>query len=105
MITVIMALVGIFSAAIDHGSSTVGKFGGTIMVVLGIFCALLSFASGTRVGGAFTHGKGETVPINPAGRVILFLLALVLVIVGLLGFFHWVVEELRPWWVETWPTS
>jgi hypothetical protein len=73
---------------IGRGPNTPGKVGGAVMVVLGIIFVALSVGPQTRVGGAFTHGKGETVPINPTGRVILFAAALVLMFLGLRDFFH-----------------
>jgi hypothetical protein len=87
MVPVNMSLIEIFSI-IGNGPNTPGKVGGAIMVVLGIIFAALSIGSQTRVGGAFMHGKGETVPINLAGRVILLAAALVLIVVGVRGFFH-----------------
>jgi hypothetical protein len=82
-----MELCGVVSVIIGRGPAH--DLGSSIaMVVFGIFFAVAGFASGTRVGAAFSHGKGPTVPINPAGRVILFALALVLLVAGLRGFFH-----------------
>jgi hypothetical protein len=83
-----MALNKIFSAAIAHGPETPGNVGGTIMIVLGLFFTAMSLGSQTRVGAAFMHGKGKTQLINPAGRVILFAVAFVLIIMGLQGLFR-----------------
>ena len=82
-----MATIEILATAIGNGPNAPGKVGGAIMVVLGILFTALSVGSQTRVGGAFMHGKGETLPINPAGRVVLFVVALILIIAGLRGFF------------------
>jgi hypothetical protein len=71
------------SIIITHGSNGSGKVTGAIMVLLGIMFAVASFGSQTRIGAAFMHGKGQTVPIGSVGRLILFTVALVLVIAGL----------------------
>jgi hypothetical protein len=73
------------AAAIGHGSSTPGKIGSIVMMLLGVLFALLSVGSKTRIGGAFTHGKAGSSPISPAGRVIGLLTALALVIAGVKG--------------------
>jgi hypothetical protein len=78
-------IIAILLAATNNTSDAPGKVTGAIMVVVGAVCAVLSIGSQTRVGGAFTHGKGPTVPINRAGRVILFAAGLVLIITGLQG--------------------
>ena len=82
-----MALSKIFSLAIAHGTDTPGKVGGTIMIVLGIIFAAASIAPQTRVGAAFMHRKGETVSINPLGRIILFAVAFILIIMEVKGLF------------------
>jgi hypothetical protein len=86
MIIAIRTFVGIVSVVIGNGPNAPGKVASAIMIALGIFCVVLSLASGTRVGAAFSHGRGPTVPISSAGRVLMAALALVLLIVGLRGF-------------------
>jgi uncharacterized protein YacL len=83
-----MAQFAILSLAIGHGPATPGTFGSIIMIVLGILFVALALAPGTRLRGAFSHGKGSSVPIGSAGRVITLLIALVLLTVGLQGIFH-----------------
>jgi hypothetical protein len=56
------------------------------IILLAALCFTMAISRGTRVGGAFMHGKGETRPINPASRVIGILISLVLLYAGLQGF-------------------
>jgi len=57
--------------------------GGTVkrMILLG-YAAL---APGTRLRGAFSHGKGPSVPIGSAGRLITLIAAAVILTVGVRG--------------------
>jgi hypothetical protein len=66
-----------------HGPATLDLFGRIIVFALSILFGFLAFAPNTRVRGAFSYGKGPGVPINTAGRVILFLIALVLFLLAL----------------------
>jgi hypothetical protein len=71
--------------AIGHGPSSPGKVLSAVMIGLGIIFAALAVNAGTRLGGAFTHGKGVTAPISPIGRVIFCVIALLLAIAGIKG--------------------
>jgi hypothetical protein len=82
---IVLGFGAMLLAAIGRGPNTPGKVGSIIMLILGALFALLSVGSRTRVGGAFTHGKAESAPISPTGRVIGFLTALILVIAGIRG--------------------
>ena len=70
---------------IGHGPSAPGKFSDVIMLILGIMFAAGAVHPKTRLRAAFSHGKGPSVPVGSAGRVILFLLALVLSYEGARG--------------------
>jgi hypothetical protein len=73
------------SSVIGNGSSTTSIFTRVIMFVLRVFIAILACTPNVRVRGAFMHGKGPSVPVGSAGRVILFLAALVLIYVSVRG--------------------
>jgi hypothetical protein len=68
------------------GPSTPGTVGSVIMILLAALVFTMAVSRGTRVGGAFMHGKGETRPINRASRVIGICISLVLLYAGLQGF-------------------
>jgi hypothetical protein len=85
--SVIMVFFGLSLMIIGRGPDH-DLISSIFMVVLGIVAALGAFSPGTRVRGAFSRGKGPSVPINRAGRVILFAVAIVLVVVGLRGLFR-----------------
>ena len=68
---------------IGHGPSTRGLISRVIMFALGILFAALAVAPGTRLRGAFMHGKGPSLPIGSAGRLILGLVALVMFLLAL----------------------
>lgn len=74
-----------FSLVIGNGPSTPSMFGRVIMLVLGMFIAIAACSPNARLRGAFMHGKGPSVPIGSAGRVILFFIALVLIYVSVRG--------------------
>jgi hypothetical protein len=73
---------------IGHGPETPGKITGVILVVLGIFFAVLSLHPGTTIGAGFSHGRGPRSPISIVGRITLFVVALVLTVTGLRGFIN-----------------
>jgi hypothetical protein len=79
---------GVFCLAIGRGPATQDTFGSIVIIVLGIALSVAALAPGTRLRGAFAHGKGPSVPIGSAGRVITLLIALVLLTVGLAGLVH-----------------
>lgn len=66
-----------------HGPATLDLFGRIIVFALSILLGFSAFARDTKVRGAFSHGKGPGIPINKAGRVILFLAAVVFLLLGL----------------------
>lgn len=66
-----------------HGPAHLDLFGRVIVFVLSILFGALAFGRDTRVRGAFSYGKGPSVPINKAGRVILFLVSIVLFLMAL----------------------
>jgi hypothetical protein len=68
---------------IGHGSATLGLFGRVTMLILSALFAWFAFARDTRLGAPFSHGKGPSVPIGSAGRVITILIAIVLLVIGL----------------------
>jgi len=67
---------------IGHGPATLDWFGRVIVFALSIMFALAAFRRDTRVRGAFSYGKGPSVPINNAGHVILFLISIVLLLMA-----------------------
>jgi hypothetical protein len=79
------ALFGILSLVIGRGPSTPDKFSSVIMIVVGVVCVVGALAPGTRLRGAFSHGKGRSVPIGSAGRAILLIASLVMFIEALRG--------------------
>lgn len=74
-----------FSAVIGNGPSTPTMVSRVIMFALGIFIAILACSPNVRIRGAFAHGKGPSVPIGSAGRVILVITGLVLLYVAVRG--------------------
>ena len=58
-----------------------------LLIGLGIFFIIVALAPKVQVRGAFSYGKGPSVPINPAGRVLLLVIAVLLIIGGASGFF------------------
>lgn len=62
--------------------------GSIFMIVFGILLGIAAFCRETKLRAAFSYGKGPGVPISPAGRVILFAMALVLGVYGLQGLFQ-----------------
>ena len=52
------------------------------LMVFGVLFGWAAFNPGTRVRGAFMYGKGPSVPVSRAERVILVLVALVMIIFG-----------------------
>jgi hypothetical protein len=73
------------SSVIGNGPSTPSMFARVIMFVLGVSIAILACTPNVRVRGAFMHGKGPSVPVGSAGRVILFTAGLVLLYVAMRG--------------------
>ncbi len=65
---------------IGHGPSTPTRFDGVVLLVLSIFFGFAAFAPGARLRGAFSYGKGPSVPVGSAGRLILFVVAVVIFI-------------------------
>ena len=63
---------------IGHGPSTLDLFGRVIFFALGVALSTAAFQRGTRIRAAFSFGKGPSVPIGSAGRLILGLVALVM---------------------------
>lgn len=53
------------------------------MLILSALFGWFAFARDTRLGAPFSHGKGPSVPIGSAGRVITILIAIVLLVIGL----------------------
>ena len=78
-----MNIVAAFSCVliIGRGPDALGLFGRIFMLALSILAGFAAFAPGTQVGGR--HGRGPSVPINTTGRVIVFLIAIVLFLVAL----------------------
>lgn len=74
-----------FFLVIGNGPSTPSVFSRVIMFMLGVFITILACSPNVRLRGAFMHGKGPSVPIGSAGRVILFIAALVLIYVSVRG--------------------
>lgn len=80
----IVAGLALFSVAMGgRGPSTPDKFTSVIAIVLGIFFVAFSLSSEARLGR-----RPPGVPIGSAGRLILFLIAVVMFIVGIPGLFH-----------------
>lgn len=71
-----------------HGPATPSTFTTIIMILIGLLSAYSAFYPGTRFGAAFSHGKGPTVPIGSAGRLILFLLAVVMLTDAITSLLH-----------------
>jgi hypothetical protein len=71
------------SSVIGNGPSTPSMLARVIMFVLRVFIAILACIPKVRVRGAFMHGKGPSVPVGPAERVILFTAGLVLLYVAM----------------------
>jgi hypothetical protein len=71
-----------------RGPSTPDKLTSVIAMVLGIVLLVGAFLPATRLRGAFSYGKGPSVPIGSAGRLILFIAAVVMFAVGIQGLFH-----------------
>lgn len=67
---------------IGHGPAALGLFGRVTMLVLSVLFGWLALARDTRLGAPFSHGKGPRVPIGSAGRVITFLIAIVLLLIA-----------------------
>jgi len=63
---------------IGHGSAALGTFGRIICFILSLLFGIASFRRGTQLRAAFSYGNGPGVPIVSAGRLILFLIAVVL---------------------------
>lgn len=61
-----------------RGPDHLDLFGRIVVFALSILFGWLAFARDTQLGAAFSHGKGPRVPIGSAGRVITFLIAVVL---------------------------
>ena len=80
----IVARLGLFSAAIGRGPSTPDKLTSVIAIALGILFVFFAFSPETRLGQRKTPG----VPIGSAGRLILFIIAIVMFTVGIQGLFH-----------------
>jgi hypothetical protein len=74
-----------FGAFIGNGPSRLGIVGRVITLILGILFGVMAFSPTTRLGGAFTYGKGDRVPIGSAGRVITFIIALVMFYIAVRG--------------------
>lgn len=68
---------------IGSGPAIPSKPMSIFMLVMAALFAVAAFSRGTRVRGAFSYGRGESVPINIAGRVFLFLAALTIATVAL----------------------
>lgn len=81
-------MTGKIAAVIGRGPSTPDKLTSVIMIVLGVGRLVGALSPTTRLRGAFSHGKGPSVPIGSAGRVILFIAAVVMFTVGIQGLFH-----------------
>jgi hypothetical protein len=65
---------------IGHGPATLSVFGRIVIFILGVLFAVGAFHRDTQLRAAFSFGKGPGVQIGSAGRVILFLIALVLLL-------------------------
>jgi hypothetical protein len=57
--------------------------GSIAMVIFGIIFAIAGLAPDTQLRAAFSFGKGPGTPIGSAGRLILLLMALVLLVAGI----------------------
>jgi len=66
------------AAIIGNGPPDLGLVGRVFVLLLGILLVVAALSPNTRLGGAFTYGKGARVPIGSAGRLITFLVALVM---------------------------
>jgi hypothetical protein len=51
---------GVFCLAIGRGPATQDTFGSIVIIVLGIALSVAALAPGTRLRGAFAHGKGPS---------------------------------------------
>jgi len=81
-------ILNLFLSVIGHGPSRPDAVGSVIMVVLGMLLGYAALAPGTRLRGAFSHGKGPSVPIGSAGRLITLIAAAVMLTVGVRGLLH-----------------
>jgi len=63
---------------IGNGPARLGVVGRVITLLLGVLLVVAGSSPDTRLRGAFMHGKGPSVPIGSAGRVITLLLAFVM---------------------------
>lgn len=80
-----IAVFQIAVLAIGRGPATLNVFGRVVVLILGIVFVAGAFSPDVRLRGAFMHGKGPSVPIGSAGRVILFLVSLVMFYLAVWG--------------------
>ncbi len=68
---------------IGHGSATLGPLGRVFVFVLGALFGVAAFHRKTRFRTGMSRYKDSGVPISSAGRVIIFLMGLVLILMAL----------------------